>query len=232
LLDAFADSVPAPATLVQIGAHDGRMADPVHRHLERENWGGILIEPHPVYFAELTKRHAARQNIELLNVGISDSPGHFELFHLNEAARDRYPRGARGCASLDRNRMVDALRRVNDRKGLPVLEEDVSATTIELRRLDAILAEYALRNVDILVVDVEGHERQVLNSFDITALDLKFAIVECNGPDVEFEAAVVQRLKQADLRVLRLGDDLVGFREGELKIPVETALPLAGLQFL
>jgi len=232
MLDAFAESARHPVTLVQVGANDGRMADPVFRHIERQNWGGILIEPHPVYFAELKERHAKRENLTLLNIGISDAPGHFELFHLNEAARDRYPRGARGCASLDRGRMVDALRRVNDPRGLPVLEEDVHATTVEMRRLDTVLTEFAVQNVDILVIDVEGHERQVLESFDIAALDLKFAMVECNGPDVDFEADVVQRLKQAQLNVVRLGDDLVGFREGTLKIPVEAALPLAGLQFL
>ena len=232
LLDGIAEQCSDSTTVVQIGAHDGIMADPVQKHLAEQDWRAILIEPHPVYFSELARLYKGNEKIETINCGVSSQPGKMELFHLNEAARGKYSKGARGCASLNRQRMFDALERVNAKRGMTTDEDDIAVTTVTLRRLDSILSDRGITSVDILVVDVEGHEVHVLNSVELGELDLKLAIIECNGPDVAFEAQLTEKLHSAGLSVFRLGDDLVGFREGTLKVPFEMLLPVAGLPLM
>lgn len=227
-LRAFADSCPKPITLVQIGANDGRMADPVFPYLSKGGWQGVRIEPHPLYFSELTALHANQPEFQLFNVAISDEPGQMELFHLNEAARDRYPRGLRGCASLGRDRMEDALRRGSRRRKVQIEDGDIVSTRVEVRRLDAVLAEAGIRQADILVIDVEGHEINVLNSFDLPALGLKMAIVECNGPDAGNETEIARLLGTAGLTVTRFGDDLIGIRDGAIPVPLDAVHNLLG----
>ncbi len=229
-LKAFEDSCSNPITLVQIGANDGQMADPVHAYLSKGGWQGVRIEPHPLYFSELTALHADQPEFQLFNVAISDEPGEMQLFHLNEAARDRYPRGLRGCASLERDRMLDALRRGSRRRKIDILESDIVATTVQVRRLDSVLTDAGILQADILVVDVEGHETNVLRSFDAAAFGFKMAIVECNGPDAGDEAEIARMLGEAGLKVTRFGDDLVGIRKGALQVPLDAVHDLLGFE--
>lgn len=229
-LRAFADSCPKPVTLVQIGANDGQMADPVFPYLSKGGWRGVRIEPHPLYFSELSALHAQQPEFQLFNVAISDEPGQMQLFHLNETARDRYPRGLRGCASLDRDRMADALRRGSRRRRVDIRDGDIVSTDVRVRRLDEVLAEAGIAQADILVIDVEGHEINVLNSFDPASLGLKMAIVECNGPDAGNEAEIARLLGRAGLKVTRFGDDLIGLRDGAVTVPLDAVHALLGFQ--
>ena len=224
ILDAFAQSCPAPIRLVQVGANDGKLADPVYPHIVAGNWTGMLIEPHPVYFEELQARHADRPALTLCNLAISDVPGTLELFHLNEAARSRYMGDVRGCASFERSRMVDALQRSSKRKNIPVEDGDVACTKVAVERLDTVLQQQGMTHADILVVDVEGHELTVLRSFDLGAMNPRLAIIECNGAGVGDEGDITEILRAAGLSVSRFGDDLIGIRPGAITIPLEAML--------
>jgi FkbM family methyltransferase len=229
LLNAFADCSAKPITLVQVGAHDGKMADPLFPLIARGGWQGVMVEPHPAYFADLSALHAERPALLLRNVAIAEQPGRMDLFHLNEGARGRYPRGARGCASFDRSRMEDALRRGSRRKGIALRPDDIVATSVEVSRLDSVLTEAGIDRADIVVIDVEGFEAQVLRSFSLKLLAPRIAIVECNGANLGDEAEIAAVLHDCGLHVLRLGDDLVGLRPGTTTVSVEAALDLAGV---
>lgn len=224
LLEAFAETCRKPITLVQVGANDGKMADPVYPFIKKGGWTGLLIEPHPLYFKELQSLHANSPGLVPRNLAISDEPGTLELFHLNEAARDRYPHGLRGCASLERSRMEDALQRGKKRHNVTIRDDDISSTRVEVSKLETVLKEEGLRRADIVVIDVEGHETRVLNSFNLKALKPKLVIIECNGADTGDEDAIVDVLNGADLRVSRFGDDLIGIRPDTIKIPLDAML--------
>lgn len=224
LLRALNEARGGAVAVVQVGANDGKLADPILPYLEAGTWRGLLIEPHPLYFAELQARHANRPQIALRNLAISDTPGEMELFHLDEAARDRYPRGLRGCASLERARMEDAVERARRGRGVEVHDDDIAATRVELRRLDSVLEEAGIDRADLVVIDVEGHEMNVLESFDLAALQPTMAVIECNGANRHEEPRIAAAMAAAGLSVVRLGEDLVGLRPGALQIPAEAML--------
>ena len=107
---AVGQAAGGAAFVVQVGANDGRMADPVYSIAKRDGWRGLLIEPHPAYFAKLHKRYKRRDGFVLLQIGISDAEGVLPLHHLDNARMDVFPRWVHGSASVDAKRVV---RQVN-----------------------------------------------------------------------------------------------------------------------
>ncbi len=194
---------------VHVGANDGRLADPVFKIAKHLDWSGLLIEPNPLYFSRLERLHANRPKMDLLNCGISDVAGNMILYHLSERSESRYPAWAAGCASLDRDRLKQVLARAND-----VLDDDIAEAGIFLRRLDEVLASKNIETTDLLVIDVEGHELNVLNSFDLTVLCPKLMLVEVNLVSPDEEVAIMDVMKSAGYTIHRFGDDLLAYSTG------------------
>jgi len=97
------------------------------------------------------------------------------LHYLAEEHEALYRENARGCASFNRGRMVEALL-----KERPEAEDHVAEVTVALRPLKDILAEQKIIRTDALVIDTEGHELSVLTGADLASLRPKVAIVENN----------------------------------------------------
>jgi FkbM family methyltransferase len=122
-------------------------------HLEQAGWTGILIEPQPDLAAFLTTSRKAR-----VFAAACSSPanaGQSLPLHVD---------GAR--SALDRDRMAPGAK---------------AAYTIIVptRTLDSILEEAdAPVPIDLLSIDVEGHETEVLGGFDINLWQPLLILVE------------------------------------------------------
>lgn len=216
-------------SFIQIGANDGVVDDPIRNFIvEYPSWSGLMFEPHPAYFSDLTHLYGERQNITLMNSGISDTNGTFELYHISETERHRFPAWVRGCASLNEERFVQTIKDGLKEGGGLDPKSDIASTTVELKRLDSVLEKLGKTKTDLIVIDVEGHERSVLSSFDLGELDPKLVVVENNGVDTEFEDEVVSKLSAAGMETFRLGDDLLSFHPEILRIPLEQTLMFLG----
>ena len=201
-------SAEGKTTCVQVGAHDGKRWDPVFGHITQNGWNALVIEPDPIYFERLSENYADHPNVTPVNVAISDEEQSFLLFHVSEHAKGKYPKWLQGCASVHVNRMTDSLKRAAQHVGVEAEIGDMIATTIHAQRLDRVLSDHDYDRIDILVIDVEGHELAVLNSLSEPATFPKLAIVECNGRDLAHQAEYVDALSSMGLRIWRLGDDL------------------------
>lgn len=227
LYDAVERAAPGPVHFAQVGANDGALADPLKDVLVSRDWRGVMVEPHPAYFADLTALHGARDRLSLVNCAVAETPGEMQLFALAEGQRGAYPKWARGCASLKRNRLEEVLAGAR-LDGGPVAEGDIDQTPVKLRRLDGILEDHRLDRLDLLVVDVEGFEQSVLASADFARLGLMAAIVECNGSDQSQEGAVAALLARAGLQTFRLRDDLYAMHPARLHLPFSQFLQILG----
>lgn len=214
---------------VQVGAHDGRMADPVFATAKENGWHGLLIEPHPAYFAALQHRYRNRKGFALRQLGISDTEGVLPLYHLDEALAEQFPRWVQGCASLDRRRVVQQVKVGCTLRGLVYRDDMVAQTDVALRRLDSVLAEENIRTADLLVIDVEGHELPVMASADLAALSLRGMLVECNGINATQKPDYVAALQCAGMTVYELGEDLCGFDPTRLTVNLAAEFDTVGL---
>lgn len=226
---AVGQAAGGSAFVIQVGANDGRMADPVYSIGKRMGWRGLLIEPHPAYFAKLHKRYRRREGFTLKQLGISDAEGVLPLFHLDDAQMDAFPRWVHGSASVDRKRVERQVKLACRKMGYEYDPAMVVGTDVPMRRLDAVLAECGITQADVIVIDVEGHELAVMASADLKALNLRGMLVECNGRNAGQKPDYVAALNAVGLTVYELGDDLCAFDPKRLEVDLAAEFDAAGL---
>lgn len=143
---------------VDVGAGDP-IADSVTKLFYDNGWSGVNIEPGPAY--ELLS--AARPRDISLELAISSDPGEAELLISHPDP---------GLSSF--TRLPDAL-----------LPDGFTLTPKRVRtsRLEDVLKHYAPeRSIDFLKIDVEGAERDVLESFDPRTIHPAIVVVEAISP--------------------------------------------------
>ncbi|MCX7315090.1 MAG: FkbM family methyltransferase [Alphaproteobacteria bacterium] len=110
-------------------------------HLEQTGWTGVLVEPQPDLAAFLTTARKAK--VFATACSSPQNAGQSLTLHVD---------GAR--SALDRDRMAPGA-------------EAAYTILVPVRTLDSILEEAeAPIPIDLLSVDVEGHETEVLSGFD------------------------------------------------------------------
>lgn len=105
--------------------------------------------------------------------------------------------------------------------GLSRLSPDATGVGIRLRRLDTVVAEYALDRVDLVKIDVEGHERLVFDGAIETLRRFRPAVVFESGHEDESDrhsiADCLQSLEYEIVAVLHdygaLACSLADYRE-------------------
>jgi FkbM family methyltransferase len=141
---------------IDIGAHHPKRFSNTFS-MYRRGWRGISIDPTP---GLSEKFECLRRGDLFIPVAVSDIEQPTEFFQFDEPALNTF---SRSLASQYRSAGYT----------------QVSTQLIMTRRLDGILAEYALgREIDFMSIDVEGHELSVLRSNDWTRFRPRVLLVE------------------------------------------------------
>jgi FkbM family methyltransferase len=143
---------------VEVGANDPRFASQTW-HLEQLGWRGVLVEPQPDLAETLRRQRSA----QVFAVACS-SPG-------NAGQRMKF-HVAGAMSSLERDRMAPGaeLQRVIE---------------VPVRTLDDILTEaQAPVPLDLLSLDVEGHELKVLEGFTFARWQPRLVLLEDHVGDL------------------------------------------------
>lgn len=143
---------------VQVGANDGKRADPINTRIREQQWKGLLVEPLPQYFNELQRTYAGQEGLQFAQVAVSHENGKATMFAINDTDSM-----LRGSSSLSREVIDNSAWVVKDIDAL------VEPVTVPTQRLETLLGEFGVRDIDYLVVDTEGHDAVVVNQ----ALDLE-----------------------------------------------------------
>jgi len=143
---------------VQIGANDGRRADPIHDFLaiNRRRVAGLVIEPVSSYFAQLKQTYAAFPNITPLQLAIHHSATELTMYKADPSFPG-LPDWAHGIASLDPEH--------HRRSGLP--PEAIITESVTCRPLEQLLADRQITQLDLLQIDTEGYDLQLLDTIDL-----------------------------------------------------------------
>ncbi|MDQ3896022.1 MAG: FkbM family methyltransferase [Actinomycetota bacterium] len=145
---------------IDIGANDPT-ENSVTKHFYDLGWHGINIEPATVPFERLQE---ARPRDVNLNIGISDHEGTL-TFH-------EFPPGISGVSTFS-GQQADWHRE----RG-----HDSQPRVVPVTTLAKICAEHVDGDIDFLTVDVEGHEREVLEGADWTRWRPRVVVIEATEP--------------------------------------------------
>lgn len=159
---------PSEGYFVEVGAYDGELFSNT-ACLADIGWKGLYIEPIYDHYLKCLKRHD-RNDVTVANVAIG----------LDEGEKIIY----RGdlLTTLDK----DQLKRYSEiewSKNYNFVEE-----TCDQLRLDTLMEKIEVpKNFDILVVDVEGKESEVFETFDLLDWKPKMMIIELEDDHESFQ---------------------------------------------
>jgi FkbM family methyltransferase len=170
ILSSVLDGVRS-GTYIDVGANHP-VENNVTFHFYERGWHGILVEPNPDFlplYAKLRPRDVP------LNLGIASAGGTMTYYKVTDppGGDGRYAEG--GLSTFD----PEVARRWR-RTRLTVTESMVPVTT-----LNQVLQERPLGEITILSVDVEGFEKQVLESIDLRKHRPLVVVVEACLPGTE-----------------------------------------------
>lgn len=164
---------------VQIGAHDGKSADPVRSLVQEHHLSGILVEPQPQTYQKLLENYRHEPQLKFENAVISDRDGVVPFYVVKENIAD-LPFWLSQSASLDRTIVRDALYYWRYAKQLTTLSDDLDSMIQEIQlpalTIQTLLAKHHIQKVDLLVIDTMGFDFQILKMFPFQ--QLKPAIIQ------------------------------------------------------
>ncbi len=158
---------------IELGALDGVLYSNTKFFEDSLNWKGILIEPHPEKFKLLQKN---RPNNFLFNNLIScyKEPLEFRYFVDRHAA-------VSGVETTLSQHHFDTYFESNDELNKASQQNKIF---IKPKSLTEIVKSTKLTHIDLLSLDVEGHEYEVLKSWDFS-IPIDIILIETLGVQPE-----------------------------------------------
>lgn len=165
VLELLVDRVLAQrpgGSVLQIGANDGLLADPVHALVRRHNLPIVLVEPLPDVFGDLCRNYADHAPAVFVNAAIATKTGEATIYRIRRDA-DHLPDWVRGIASFHRSVLLK--HRNWDKMDPRQFEAAIETLTVPVLTVDALLArEPVAADPIVLQIDTEGHDLEVLRS--------------------------------------------------------------------
>jgi len=149
-------------TLLQIGANDGIMNDPVYQfNMANKNViSGFVLEPLPDFFEKLVKNYRCCPGIKPLNLAIHCSKPEMILHRVNKERGAELPSFAKGIASFD----ADHWKKTKLVPSADFMEQ----VKVKCVTFDDLIKSNAIEKIDLLLLDTEGYDYEILMSIDFT----------------------------------------------------------------
>jgi FkbM family methyltransferase len=153
-------------SFIDIGANDGVLFSNTYK-FAKSGARGLCLEPSPSTFFKLRLNHLFHPRIKCVRAAVSNRRGTLPFIEDGYEA---------------------ILSRVADAEHQQSNELSVSPPTIDVPALtlDQILSKHErFQQTDLLSIDVEGHERQILEGMNDSSFRARFIILEIDKSDVE-----------------------------------------------
>lgn len=213
LLNGLHDHHAGKVFVLQVGAGNGQTGMPLLPRFRDDGWSGLLIEPLPQNFTQLDTLHSNSDRVAVLNLGISDVSANLPLYSISPDADARSRRAPRDRASLIRDRIVTP----------GTAADDLLAVEVPFLRMDTVLGELGIDSAQLVAINAGGHEGQVLQSFDLVALDPALVMVH-STPGTASDDTCIAILTTAGLYPFRVAGWLIGLAPGRITVPLEELL--------
>ncbi|MDC3103241.1 FkbM family methyltransferase [Acidimicrobiaceae bacterium] len=155
---------------VEVGAYDGdRWSNTCF--LADLGWKGLYIEPVNEFYLKCVERHKKNSKIEVLNLAIGEEEKDVEIFI------------AQGLSTI-----LESQKNFYEKSQFSKHVKFTDTQICKQRRLENVLIKKKINpGFDLLVVDTEGYEKEVINSFDLEFWRPKLLIVELPHKNENFQ---------------------------------------------
>jgi FkbM family methyltransferase len=159
---------PSKGYFVEVGAYDGESFSNTSC-LADMGWGGLYIEPIYEHYEKCLKRHR-NNDVTVANVSIGLEEGEMTIYRAGL------------LTTLDKGQL-SRYKEIDWSKNYQFVED-----VCDQMRLDTLMNKLEVpKNFDVLVVDVEGKESEVFQTFDLREWNPKIVIVELEDEHPSFQ---------------------------------------------
>ncbi len=179
---------PSKGYFVEVGAYDGEFASNTC-FLADHGWEGLYIEPIYDHYLKCMKRHD-KNNVTVANVAIG----------IEEGERTIY------CGDTLTTLDKDQVRRYSEIDWAQHIR--FSETVCDQMKLDTLMRKVKVpKEFDLLIVDVEGKESEVFQTFDLDEWKPKMLIVELEDEHPSFQKyeSLIEDIKNLRKYILQKG---------------------------
>jgi FkbM family methyltransferase len=193
---------------VQIGAFDGRRYDPIYEWVRAFGWHGLLVEPQPGFFAELTENYAGAEGLEFRQIAVGTKRERRPFYWVEIEVG--VTRDAGMIASFDRDTLLE------HRKFIPGLDSLIRSEVIDTEPLNDLLADIPSERIDLLQIDVEGYDHELIRVLDLERFTPSIVRFEHLHLTSEQHDASVCRLVEHGYLVALEESDTLAYKQAEL----------------
>jgi FkbM family methyltransferase len=168
-------------TFLEAGAHDGYTQSNTYFLERHRGWSGVLIEPVPELRAKCERRRPRSQVFWCALTG-PDRPDPEITIHFGDL-------------------MSTVGADTHAASGLAVVGRSPYSVSVPARTLSSVLDEAAIGAVDLMVLDLEGHELEALRGLDLERHAPRHLMVETLDRHTQqpaFDAALGSRYELVD----------------------------------
>jgi FkbM family methyltransferase len=145
----------APFVVLQIGANDGVALDPIRDSVLAQGWTLYAVEPMPGVFERLKANYGPGPQFHYINCAVGDHDGEADIYYLEQ------PEAVDGP---DYDQYTSFSREVIERhwRAIPDAKQRVAIVSVPVRRLDTLIREFDVPEVDLLQIDTEGFDYEII----------------------------------------------------------------------
>jgi FkbM family methyltransferase len=188
---------------IQIGANNGRRFDPLFELVNAYNLSGLAVEPVAEYFAELKENYKKSRVIPVNNAI------YFKKCDvtINRVVNDEsLPEWAKGIASLD----------PNHHKKSGIEKKFITQEVVKAITFTDLLDEYKVANVDVLMIDTEGFDKEIVKMIPFERISPKIIQFEHNlsveGMSVAEFIEIISSLINRKYKITMTDTDCIAYK--------------------
>ncbi|MBL8816819.1 MAG: FkbM family methyltransferase [Planctomyces sp.] len=195
-------------TFVKVGANDGVTNDPCGELLLRDRrWKGILIEPVPSCLESLKAVFSDVTRFSIVNAAIGRSDSTASFYYIDSSAETAINDLPYWYNQIGSFRKEHIYSHFGD-----FITPFVREIQVEVKPLSAVLEKLAVKSVEFLHVDTEGHDLVVMQSLDFSKYRPQVVFVEHKHLSDEDRKVLVELLRSEGYSIEDFGNDFMATR--------------------
>jgi len=143
--------------LIQIGANDGVVADPLRPLIQKYHLQGLLVEPLPDIYQKLRENYASEPQLTFANVAIGPSDSEINIYRFSKEATKGND-ALHGLSTFDRKRIETHAR------NLGLSWSEIETVSVPCLSMQELVNKYRYEQFDFLCIDAEGMDFTILRS--------------------------------------------------------------------